>query len=54
LIDPFAFAAFLDSVADLRPFDVMLECRGKDLALLRLRQQLGRLHPDLVARLAIR
>ena len=48
LIDPFAFAAFLHIVSGVRPFDVMLECRGKDLALLRLRRQLARLHPGLV------
>jgi UV DNA damage endonuclease len=53
LIDPFAFAAFLCTVADARPFDVMLECKGKDLALLRLRRQLARLAPELVAHLAI-
>ncbi len=53
LIDPFAFAAFVRIVSGVRPFDVMLECKGKDLALLRLRRQLARMAPELVAQLAI-
>jgi UV DNA damage endonuclease len=53
LIDPFAFIAFLSALPNQRPFDVMLECRGKDLALLRLRRQVVRLAPDLVAQLAL-
>jgi UV DNA damage endonuclease len=40
LIDPFAFAHFLRAAARARHFDVMLEAKGKDLALLRLREQL--------------
>jgi UV DNA damage endonuclease len=39
LIDPIAFARFLDEAAGL-DFDVMLEAKAKDLALLRLREQL--------------
>ena len=42
LIDPIAFSQFLAEVDGVRPFDVMLEAKGKDLALLRLREQLGR------------
>jgi UV DNA damage endonuclease len=42
LIDPIAFSQFLAEVDGVRPFDVMLEAKGKDLALLRLRRQLGR------------
>jgi UV DNA damage endonuclease len=42
LIDPIAFAQFLAEVDGVRPFDVMLEAKGKDLALLRLRDQLKR------------
>jgi UV DNA damage endonuclease len=42
LIDPIAFAQFLSSTAAGLDFDVMLEAKGKDLALLRLRQQLER------------
>jgi len=53
LIDPFAFIAFLRVLPGQRPCDVMLECRGKDLALLRLRKQLARLAPELVTRFAV-
>jgi UV DNA damage endonuclease len=42
LIDPLAFEYFLRHTADgAREFDVMLEAKGKDLALLRLREQLA-------------
>jgi len=47
LIDPFAFIDLLRSTLE-RDFDVMLECKAKDLALLRLRKHLNRLAPDLV------
>ena len=40
MIDPIAFEAFLVE-ADGLHFDVMLEAKGKDLALLRLREQLA-------------
>ncbi|MDQ3752287.1 MAG: UV DNA damage repair endonuclease UvsE [Actinomycetota bacterium] len=41
LIDPVAFATFMAGVgASARPFDVMLEAKAKDLALIRLRDQL--------------
>jgi UV DNA damage endonuclease len=40
LIDPFGFAQFLETATRGRHFDVMLEAKGKDLALLRLREQL--------------
>ena len=33
--------------AELRPFDIMLEAKGKDLALLRLREQIGQFAPEL-------
>jgi UV DNA damage endonuclease len=42
LIDPIAFGQFLRGTALGLDFDVMLEAKGKDLALLRLREQLGR------------
>jgi UV DNA damage endonuclease len=42
LIDPIAFSQFLTEVEGVRAFDVMLEAKGKDLALLRLREQLKR------------
>jgi UV DNA damage endonuclease len=40
LIDPIAFEQFLRDTAAGLHFDVMLEAKGKDLALLRLREQL--------------
>ena len=46
-IHPFEFIDFLRAAAGLRPFDVMLECKAKDLALLRLREDLTRYAPDL-------
>jgi UV DNA damage endonuclease len=42
LIDPIAFGQFLSSTAADLDFDVMLEAKGKDLALLRLREHLER------------
>lgn len=53
LIDPFAFIDLLRSLEGMRDIDVMLECKAKDLALLRLRKHLRQLAPDLVARHAI-
>jgi len=47
-VDPFAFIAFLRQAQGLRDFDVMLEAKAKDLALLRLRDDLGRLAPEVV------
>ena len=41
LIDPIAFGRFLDDAAGSRDFDVMIEAKAKDLALLRLRDQLA-------------
>jgi UV DNA damage endonuclease len=46
-IHPFEFIAFLRDAAGLRPFDVMLEAKGKDLALLRLRADVQRYAADL-------
>ena len=40
LVDPMAFEHFVRDVLGSRPGDVMLEAKGKDLALLRLREQL--------------
>jgi UV DNA damage endonuclease len=42
LIDPIAFGQFVRDTAPGLDFDVMLEAKGKDLALLRLRDQLER------------
>ena len=41
LVDPFGFEHFIRSAARGRDFDVMLEAKAKDLALLRLRDQLA-------------
>ena len=43
-IDPLEFTLFWDAVgaSDVRPFDVMLEAKAKDVALLRLRRELAR------------
>jgi UV DNA damage endonuclease len=49
---PFEFIAFMRSAADL-DFDVMLEAKAKDLALLRLRQDLVRYAPDVAARFGL-
>lgn len=48
-IDPFAFIAFLRQAQGLRDFDVMLEAKAKDLALLRLRDDLNRFAPELLS-----
>jgi UV DNA damage endonuclease len=40
LVDPIGFERFMLDVASERDFDVMLEAKAKDLALLRLRDQL--------------
>ena len=51
LIDPLAFIDLLKlAPCRSRDLDVMLECKAQDVALLRLREQLARLAPDLVAR----
>jgi len=49
---PFEFISFCRSAADL-DFDVMLEAKAKDLALLRLRQDLVRFAPDVAARFGL-
>jgi len=53
LVDPFSFIALLRAVPGERDLDVMLECKAKDVALLRLRRHLARIAPDLVERLKI-
>jgi len=47
-INPFAFIDFLRSLPPMREFDIMLEARARDLALLQLRRHLARFAPDLV------
>jgi UV DNA damage endonuclease len=51
--NPFEFATFMRMVADL-DFDVMLEAKAKDLALLRLRSDLLRYAPDVAPRFALK
>ncbi len=50
-VNPFEFIDFLRMAEGLRPFDVMLEVRAKDLALRQLRDDLARFAPDLVDKL---
>lgn len=50
LVNPFAFAEFLRRAEGLRPFDVMVEARARDLAVLKLREDLARFAPDVAAR----
>ena len=51
-INPFEFNNFVCQMSDLE-FDVMLEAKAKDLALLRLRQDLLRFAPDLARRFGL-
>lgn len=46
-VNPFELIDFLRNSAGLPPFDIMLEVRAKDLALLQLRRDLSRYAPDL-------
>ncbi len=50
-INPLEFVQFWEgvNVDGLRPFDVMLEAKAKDVALLRLRRELGRQRERLIA-----
>ena len=50
MIDPIAFEHFVMEAADGLDFDVMLEAKAKDLALLRLREQLAGRGVDLSSR----
>lgn len=51
-INPWEFIAFLEQASGLRDFDVMLETKAKDLALLHLREDLRRFAPERVAAFA--
>jgi UV DNA damage endonuclease len=48
-INPFEFASFVVAGRGLPPFDVMLEAKAADLALLRLREDLARFAPEIAA-----
>lgn len=55
-IHPFEFATFVrDAFAqgDMPPFDVMIEAKAKDFALLRLRRDLPRYAPDVAVRFGL-
>ncbi|MNK64277.1 UV DNA damage endonuclease [compost metagenome] len=43
-LNPFEFIWFMEEVGDMA-FDVMVEAKGKDLAVLRLREELAKRHP---------
>ncbi len=49
-VNPFDFADFVRMAAGLRAFDIMLEAKARDIALLKLREDLKKFAPD-VARL---
>ncbi len=50
-VNPFEFIDFMRNAAGLPPFDIMLEVRAKDLALIQLRRDLAQYAPDVAARL---
>jgi len=50
-VNPFGFIAFVESARGLGEFDVMLEAKAKDLAVIRLREDLKRYAPSLAGRL---
>ncbi len=50
-INPFAFIDFLQALPSMRDFDIMLEAKARDLALLQLRAHLRMFAPELAARL---
>ena len=51
-VNPFEFATFMRSAGNLE-FDVMLEAKMKDVALLRLRRDLARCAPDVAQRFGV-
>jgi UV DNA damage endonuclease len=51
LVNPFAFAELLLSSAHLRLYDVMLEAKARDLALIQLRRDLARFFPELAGKI---
>jgi UV DNA damage endonuclease len=48
-VNPFEFAALVGAARGIPPFDVMLEAKAADLALLRLREDLRRYAPEIAA-----
>lgn len=51
-LNPHEFAGLLRAAGGYPPFDVMLEAKAGDLALLRLREDVGRFAPDVAALVA--
>jgi len=49
-LNPFEYITFMRGAAAMPDFDVMLEAKMKDLALLRLREDLARYAPDVAAK----
>ena len=49
-LNPFEFITFMRGAATAPDFDVMLECKLKDMALIQLRSDLQRYAPDVAAR----
>jgi UV DNA damage endonuclease len=49
-VNPFEFVTFMRMVEAAGAFDVMLEAKAKDLAVIRLRRDLARYAPDIAAR----
>lgn len=47
-LNPWEFAQFVRAGAHLRDFDILLEAKAGDLALMRLREDLGRYTPDVI------
>jgi UV DNA damage endonuclease len=47
-INPFQFIDFMRGLPPMRPFDIMLEARARDLAVQQLRRDLARFAPDLL------
>jgi UV DNA damage endonuclease len=52
-VHPFEFITFMRMAAGMPDFDVMIEAKAKDVALLRLRRDLPRYAPDVAARFGL-
>lgn len=50
-VNPFEFIRFLRVTEGVRLFDIMLECKARDLALLKLREDVAAFAPELAGRL---
>jgi UV DNA damage endonuclease len=48
-VNPFEFARLIAAAHGLPPFDIMLEAKAADMALLRLREDLRRYAPEAAA-----